>query len=73
MASAAQTQENFALFGAPHVAILTVDATLGVYGAVDTGLYIGSFLLAAHALGRLAAALRLAHRLGHVGHAVHDA
>lgn len=51
VASAAQTQENFALFGAPHVAILTVDATLGVYGAVDTGLYIGSFLLAAHALG----------------------
>lgn len=50
-ASGEQMLKNFDLFGAPHVAIITTDATLGVYGAVDTGLYIGSFLLAAQALG----------------------
>lgn len=50
-ASKLQTLENFDLFGAPHVAIITTDATLGVYGAVDSGIYIGSFLLAAHSLG----------------------
>lgn len=50
-ASAAQARENFRFFGAPHTAVLTTDAELGVYGAVDTGLYIGSLLLAAQALG----------------------
>ncbi|MBM4569517.1 nitroreductase, partial [Rhodococcus hoagii] len=39
------------LFGAPHVAIVTTDAALGVYGAVDCGLYVNTFLLAAQSLG----------------------
>lgn len=50
-ASTAQGLKNFSLFGAPHVAIITTEADLGVYGAVDCGLYIDSFLLAAQALG----------------------
>jgi nitroreductase len=50
-ASAVQTAKNFEFFGAPHVAIVTTDATLGVYGAVDCGLYVNSFLLAAQSLG----------------------
>ncbi|MEV6218060.1 nitroreductase [Nocardia sp. NPDC051833] len=50
-ASARQAFENFRLFGAPHVAIVTTDAEQGVYGAVDGGLYIGTFLLAAASLG----------------------
>ncbi|MCG7207398.1 nitroreductase [Streptomyces arenae] len=50
-ASAAQTAKNFEFFGAPHVAVITTDADLGVYGAVDCGLYVQSFLLAAHSLG----------------------
>ena len=50
-ASARQALRNFELFDAPHVAIVTTDARLGVYGAVDSGLYIGSLLLAAQSLG----------------------
>lgn len=50
-ASARQAFENFRFFGAPHVAIVTTDALQGVYGAVDAGLYVGSFLLAAKSLG----------------------
>lgn len=50
-ASGAQTMKNFDLFGAPHVAIITTDEALGVYGAVDCGLYVNTFLLAAQALG----------------------
>ncbi|WP_062997041.1 nitroreductase [Nocardia mikamii] len=50
-ASARQAFENFRFFGAPHVAILTTDAEQGVYGAVDTGLYVGTLLLAAHSMG----------------------
>lgn len=50
-ASAQQTMKNFDLFGAPHVAIITTDAALGVYGAVDCGLYVNTFLLAAQSLG----------------------
>jgi nitroreductase len=46
-----QMMENFRLFGAPHVAIITTDGALGVYGAVDTGLYVGTLLIAAQALG----------------------
>ncbi len=46
-----QMLENFRLFGAPHVAIITSDEALGVYGAVDCGAYVSSFLLAAQALG----------------------
>lgn len=50
-ASGLQMLRNFEFFGAPHVAILTTDAELGIYGAIDCGLYIDSFLLAAQALG----------------------
>ncbi|MBF6213112.1 nitroreductase [Nocardia puris] len=46
-----QALRNFELFDAPHVAIVTTEADLGVYGAVDCGLYIGTFLLAAQTLG----------------------
>jgi len=50
-ASAAQALENFALFGAPHVAVVTTERDLGVYGAVDCGVYLGHFLIAARSLG----------------------
>ena len=50
-ASAKQAFENFRLFDAPHVAIITTDANQGTYGAVDAGLYVGTFLLAARSLG----------------------
>lgn len=50
-ASAAQTMRNFDLFGAPHVAVVTTDSALGTYGAVDCGLYLNTFLLAAQSLG----------------------
>jgi nitroreductase len=49
--SAMQMLRNFEFFGAPHVAIVTTDADLGVYGAIDCGLYVNSFMLAAEALG----------------------
>ncbi|MEM5428687.1 nitroreductase [Cupriavidus oxalaticus] len=48
---ASQGFENFRLFGAPHVAIVTMAADLGPYAAVDCGGFIASFLLAAHAHG----------------------
>ncbi len=48
---ARQMLKNFELFGAPHTAIITTDAEQGVYGAVDSGLYVGTFLLAAQSLG----------------------
>lgn len=44
-----QTLRNFALFDAPHVAIVTTDEALGVYGAVDCGAYVSTFMLAAQA------------------------
>jgi nitroreductase len=49
--SARQTAKNFELFGAPHVAIVTVAKEQAVYGAVDAGIYIGTLLLAAQSLG----------------------
>ncbi|MCA0239973.1 MAG: nitroreductase [Proteobacteria bacterium] len=50
-ASARQGLENFRLFGAPHVAIVTSDAALGVYGAVDCGAWVANFMTAAWSLG----------------------
>ncbi|SCK30320.1 Nitroreductase [Variovorax sp. HW608] len=50
-ASARQAQENFRFFGAPHVAMITTEAALGVYGAVDCGGFVANFLLAATSLG----------------------
>ena len=46
-----QRLENFRFFGAPHVAIVTTDARLGVYGAIDCGAWVAEFMLAARALG----------------------
>jgi len=50
-ASAKQAAKNFELFGAPHAAIITTEAELGVYGAIDCGVYVQTFLLAAQSLG----------------------
>ncbi len=50
-ASAREALRNFELFGAPHAAIITTAESQGVYGAVDCGLYVGTFLLAAQSLG----------------------
>jgi nitroreductase len=50
-ASARQARENYRLFGAPHVAIITTDSALGIYGAIDCGGYVANFLLAAASLG----------------------
>lgn len=50
-AAATQMLENFRLFGAPHVALVTTEAALGFYGGVDCGLYVNSFMLAARSLG----------------------
>ncbi len=50
-ASAREAQRNFSLFDAPHAAIVTTTADLGVYGAVDCGVYVQTFLLAAQSLG----------------------
>ncbi len=46
-----QRLQNYALFGAPHVAIITSDSALGIYGAVDCGAYVANFMNAATALG----------------------
>jgi nitroreductase len=50
-ASARQGRENLRLFGAPHVALVTSDEALGIYGAVDCGAYVANFMLAATGLG----------------------
>jgi len=50
-ASARQALENFRMFDAPHVAIVTTDEALGTYGAIDCGAYTSNFMLAAHSLG----------------------
>ncbi|WP_229052448.1 nitroreductase [Aeromicrobium sp. Leaf350] len=50
-ASAAQAGKNFSFFGAPHVAVITTETELGVYGAVDCGLFLSNALLAFEAQG----------------------
>lgn len=55
-ASQAQAAENFRLFGAPHVAIISSDQALGTYGCIDCGAYVANFLLAAASLGVAAVA-----------------
>ncbi|WP_321893415.1 nitroreductase [Paraburkholderia tropica] len=50
-AAGRQARENFRLYGAPHVAIVTTDAALGQYGAVDCGAYVSTFMLTAQAHG----------------------
>lgn len=51
VASAAQMMQNFTLFGAPHVAIVSSPAELGPYGAMDSGGFVTAFTIAAQALG----------------------
>ena len=48
---AQQMLRNYALFDAPHVAIVHAPAELGPYGAMDTGGFVTAFTLAATALG----------------------
>jgi nitroreductase len=43
--AARQMLENYRFFGAPHVLILTTEADLGTYGAVDCGIYLGNLML----------------------------
>jgi len=50
-ASSRQMFENFRFFGAPHVALVTTEAELGTYGAVDCGAFVTVFTLAAEASG----------------------
>jgi nitroreductase len=50
-ASRVQVLRNFELFDAPHMLLITSERDLGVYGAIDCGLYLGSILLAAESLG----------------------
>ena len=47
----AQMMRNYALFDAPHVAILHSPRDLGPYGAMDSGGFVTAFSLAATALG----------------------
>jgi len=63
-ASARQALRNFDLFGAPHAAIITSAASQGVYGALDCGVYVGNFLLAAQSLGLAAVAQAALARYG---------
>lgn len=60
-----QMLENFRFFGAPHVAIITSDEALGIYGAIDCGGYVSNFMLAAQALGL--ATVPQAALAGHAG------
>jgi nitroreductase len=50
-ASARQAEENFKLFGAPHVALVTTPEALGTYGALDCGAYVSNFMLVAQSVG----------------------
>lgn len=51
VASGKQVLENFRLFGAPHALIVTSERDLGIYGAIDCGLYMSNLLNAAQSLG----------------------
>jgi nitroreductase len=46
-----QFLENFRLFGAQNIALITAPTYLGFYAALDCGLYVNSFMLAAKSLG----------------------
>lgn len=51
LARAKQELENFNFFGAPHVALIHTDETLGPRSSIDCGGYLMTFTLAAQALG----------------------
>lgn len=42
---------NYSFFGAPHVAVVTTDRSLGAYGAVDCGGYVANLMNAALDVG----------------------
>ena len=46
-----QMMKNYRFFGAPHVAIITTEADLGPYGAMDCGGFISAFTLVARSKG----------------------
>lgn len=46
-----QMLKNWSFFGAPHVAVITTDRDLGVYGAIDCGGYVANLVNAAHDAG----------------------
>lgn len=50
-ASALQALKNFSLFDAPHMLLITSERDLGVYGAIDCGIYLSNVLSAAQSLG----------------------
>lgn len=50
-ASAVQALKNFRLFDAPHMLLITSERDLGVYGAIDCGIYLSNVLTAAQSLG----------------------
>ncbi len=49
-ASRRQLLENYKLFDAPHVTIVTTEAALGPYGVLDCGAFVSAFMLAARAV-----------------------
>lgn len=51
ISSGKQTLENFRLFGAPHALVLTTEKSIGPYGVLDCGSYLGTLILAAQSLG----------------------
>jgi nitroreductase len=51
LGSGLQMMENFRLFGAPHVMIITSEEDLGIYGAIDCGGYVTNVMLVAQSLG----------------------
>ncbi|MFY0658975.1 MAG: nitroreductase [Shimia sp.] len=46
-----QMRENYTLFGAPHVAVITCPKELGPYGVLDCGGFITAFCLSAKSQG----------------------
>lgn len=50
-ASGRQAAQNFRMFGAPHVALVTSDRKLGTYGVLDCGAWVNNFMLAATSHG----------------------
>jgi nitroreductase len=46
-----QMLENYRFFGAPHLALITSPKKLGVYGAVDCGIYVANFMALAQSYG----------------------
>ncbi len=51
VAAKAQANENFRLFGAPHLAVVSSPELLGTHGVMDCGAWVSNFMLAAAAMG----------------------